>query len=75
MYFGELTVPLPSGTLESAAGSSYDTAPVTIMSTCMGGRPVRIEGEVVLRRVDDFSAVKVAQRRCRMGRLTFYLIH
>lgn len=49
----QITVAVPGGTLEGAAGSSYYTAPVAISAQDAQGRPVRIEGDVVLRRVND----------------------
>ena len=59
----KLIVAVPTGTLEGAAGSSYYTAPVTITGTDLSGRPVRIEGEAVLRRVNDIDGATSAQRR------------
>ncbi|WP_197421820.1 MULTISPECIES: hypothetical protein, partial [unclassified Sphingomonas] len=64
--FADLRKPIvavPTGTLEGAAGSSYYTAPVTITGTDPSGRPVRIEGEAVLRRVNDIDGATAAQRR------------
>lgn len=64
--FADLRKPIvavPTGTLEGAAGSSYYTAPVTITGTDPSGRPVRIEGEAVLRRVNDIDGATSAQRR------------
>ncbi|WP_120077811.1 hypothetical protein [Aurantiacibacter odishensis] len=52
----EITVSVPSGKMEGAAGSSYYTAPVTITANDTEGRPVRYEGEAVLRRVNDVPA-------------------
>jgi hypothetical protein len=50
---GKITVAVPEGTMEGAAGSAYYTVPVTITANDAEGRPVRIEGEAVLRRVND----------------------
>jgi hypothetical protein len=59
---GEITVAAPTGTMEGAAGSSYYTAPITITSADKSGRPVRFDGEAVLRRVNVDGAT-AAQRR------------
>lgn len=60
---GEITVAVPTGTMEGAAGSSYYTAPVTITSADKSGRPVRFDGEAVIRRVNDVDGATAAQRR------------
>lgn len=60
---GKITVAVPTGTMEGAAGSSYYTAPVTITANDKDGRPVRIEGEAVLRRVNDVPGATPAQLR------------
>ena len=49
----DVTVAVPTGTIEGAAGSSYYTAPVSITGSDADGRPVAYTGEVVLRRVND----------------------
>ena len=67
---GKITVAVPTGTMEGAAGSSYYTAPVTITATDKDGRPVRIEGEAVLRRVNDVPGATAAQLRWHFERLT-----
>ena len=69
------TVAVPTGALEGAAGSSYYTAPVTITATDKVGRPVRIEGEAVLRRVNDIDGATPAQRRWRFQSLTLDWTH
>ena len=56
-------VAVPTGTMEGAAGSSYYTAPVTITGTDKDGRPVRLEGKAVLRRVNDIDGATPAQFR------------
>ena len=68
------TVAVPTGTLEGAAGSSYYTAPVTITANDGDGRPVRIEGEAVLRRVNVDGATS-AQRRWRFESLKLDWTH
>lgn len=72
---GETTVAIPAGTMEGAAGSSYYTAPVTVTASDKDGRPVRIEGEAVLRRVNDVDGATPAQRRWHFARLTLNWSH
>ncbi|QIK96737.1 hypothetical protein G7076_10080 [Sphingomonas sp. HDW15A] len=50
---GKISVAVPAGTMEGAAGSTYYSAPIIITANDMDGRPVRIEGEAMLRRVND----------------------
>lgn len=72
---GKITVAIPSGTMEGAAGSSYYTAPVTITANDKDGRPVRIEGEAVLRRANDVPGATAAQLRWHFERLTLNWTH
>ncbi len=60
---GKITVAVPSGTMEGAAGSSYYTSEATITATDKDGRPVRYEGPVVLRRVNDVPGASPEQLR------------
>lgn len=60
---GAITVAIPDGTIEGAAGSSYYTAPLDITATDKDGRPVRIAGKAVLRRVNEVDGASAAQRR------------
>jgi hypothetical protein len=60
---GKITVAVPTGRLEGAAGSSYYTAPITITANDKAGRPVRYEGEAVLRRSNAVDGATPAQRR------------
>ena len=48
-----ITVAVPTGTMEGAAGSSYYTAPATITGLRADGTTQTLKGEVVLRRVND----------------------
>lgn len=57
-----ITVAMPSGTMEGAAGSSYYTAPTTITATA-NGKPVTLRGEVVLGRVNDVDGATPDQLR------------
>ena len=72
---GKITVAVPTGTMEGAAGSSYYTAPVAITASDKQGRPVRIEGEAVLRRVNDVPGATEAQLRWHFERLTLDWTH
>ena len=57
----DITVAVPTGTMEGAAGSSYYTSQSTITATDRDGRPIRIEGPIVLRRVNDVDGATPAQ--------------
>ena len=72
---GKITVAVPTGTMEGAAGSSYYTAPVTITANDADGRPVRIEGDAVLRRVNDVDGATPAQLRWHFDRVTLDWTH
>jgi hypothetical protein len=67
---GKASVAIPAGTMEGAAGSSFYTAPVTITGEDTDGRPVRLAGEAVLRRVNDVDGATPAQLRWHFERLT-----
>lgn len=67
---GKTSVAIPTGTMEGAAGSSYYMAPVTITGVDKDGRPVRLEGEAILRRVNDVDGATPAQLRWHFERLT-----
>ena len=60
---GEITVAVPGGTMEGAAGSSYYTSDATITATDSEGRPIRYEGPIVLRRVNDVPGASAEQLR------------
>lgn len=72
---GKTTVAIPIGTTDGAAGSLYYTAPVTIAGLTKDGRPVRIEGEAVLRRVNDVDGATSAQQRWHFETLTLAWVH
>lgn len=69
------TVAVPEGTMEGAAGSSYYTAPVTVTGSDKDGRPVRIEGKAVLRRVNDVEGATPEQLRWHFETLTLDWTH
>lgn len=70
-----ITVAIPDGTMEGAAGSSYYSAPVTVTAADKDGRPVRIEGDAVLRRVNDVDGATPEQLRWHFERLTLDWTH
>ncbi len=70
-----VSVAAPDGTMEGAAGSSFYTAPIAIIGNDREGRPVRIEGEAVLRRVNDVEGATPAQLRWHFERLTLNWTH
>ena len=72
---GKITVAIPDGTSEGAAGSIYYTSPVTITAIDNAGRPVRIEGESVLRRVNDVDGATAAQLRWHFDHVTLDWTH
>ena len=72
---GETTVAIPEGDREGAAGSSYYTAPLAITASDRAGRPVRIEGEAVLRRVNDVPGATPQQLRWHFETLTLDWAH
>jgi hypothetical protein len=72
---GKITVAIPDGTIEGAAGSSFYEAPLSITASDADGRPVRIEGKAVLRRVNDVDGATAAQRRWHFETLTLDWTH
>ncbi|MBX7483977.1 hypothetical protein [Qipengyuania qiaonensis] len=72
---GEITVAVPSGTMEGAAGSSYYTSQATITANDKEGRPVRYEGPVVLRRVNDVPGASAEQLRWHIDSVQFDSTH
>lgn len=61
--FKTVTIAVPGGTMEGAAGSSYYTAPAAVIGKLRNGAPYRLEGEVVLRRVNDVPGATAEQLR------------
>lgn len=57
----DLTVVVPGGRMEGAAGSSYYTVPATITGTRADGRGATLRGEVILRRVNDIDGATPEQ--------------
>ena len=71
----KITVAVPEGATEAAAGSSYYSTPITVTANDKDGRPIRIEGEAVLRRVNDVDGAAPAQLRWHFYRLTLDWTH
>lgn len=70
-----ITVAIPDGTTEGAAGSLYYTAPVTITASDKDRRPVRMEGSAVLRRVNNVDGAAPEQLRWHFATLTLDWTH
>ena len=65
----DITVAVPGGTMEGAAGSSYYTAPATLTAEDANGGSVRHQGEIVLRRVNDVPGATPEQLRWHIERV------
>jgi len=72
---GEITVSMPNGTIEGAAGSLYYTAPLAITASDSEGRPVRMEGSAMVRRANDVDGATPAQLRWHFQTLTLDWTH
>jgi hypothetical protein len=72
---GKITVAVPTGETDGAAGSIYYTGAVTITANDAEGRPVRYEGETVLRRVNDVDGATPAQLRWHFDHVTLDWTH
>jgi len=66
----EISVAVPGGQIEGAAGSSYYTVPTTITGTRADGTKAELKGEVVLRRVNEVPGATPAQLRWHIERVT-----
>jgi hypothetical protein len=71
----QITVAVPDGEMEGAAGSSYYNAAVTVTATDADGRPVRIEGPITLRRVNDADGATPQQLRWHIESLRLDVTH
>ena len=65
----DITVAVPGGEMEGAAGSLYYMSQATITASDANGRPVRLEGPVVLRRVNDVPGASEEQLRWNIERV------
>ena len=70
----KITIAIPSGMMEGAAGSSFYTVQTTVTATGANGRPVRMEGPVVLRRVNDVPGATAQQLRWHVDRADLTVI-
>lgn len=71
----KITVAVPDGMMEGAAGSVYYTVPMSITSTDTDGRPIAIEGPIVLRRVNDVPGSTAEQRKWHIESLELNWTH
>lgn len=71
----DISVAVPEGTMEGAAGSSYYTSNAEITASDADGRPVRLEGPIVLRRVNDVPGSSAEQRRWHIDRVELSATH
>lgn len=67
--FESITVAVPEGRMEGAAGSSYYEVRATITGERTDGTPYRLEGPVVLRRVNDVPGATPDQLRWHLERV------
>ena len=70
-----ITVSIPGGRMEGAAGSSYYSSPATITASDAAGRPVAIEGPIVLKRVNDVPGATKEQLEWRVHSADFEWTH
>lgn len=61
--YATITVAVPGGEMDAGAGSLTYTAPATVTGTTRDGKPFRLQGDVVLRRVNDVDGATPAQLR------------
>jgi len=59
--FKTITVSVPEGTMDAGAGSVFYTVPTTIVGKQADGKPYRLEGTTMLRRVNDVPGATPAQ--------------
>ncbi len=71
----DITVAVPGGTMEGAAGTSYYTSEATITASDAEGRPVRLEGPVVLSRVNDVPGATAEQLRWKIESIKLSQTH
>lgn len=65
--YGTIKVALGPGEGDAAMGSLYYTAPATLTGTTVAGKPFRLQGDVVVRRVNDVDGATPAQLRWHIG--------
>jgi hypothetical protein len=57
----DLTVTVPAGQMEGAAGSSFYRVPTIVTGTLSDGSRATLRGDVILRRVNDIDGATPAQ--------------
>lgn len=72
---GDITVAAPSGRMETKAGAAYYTAPLAITANDASGRPIRYEGDAVLRRGNGVEDAASSPLRWQFERLTLDWTH
>lgn len=70
-----ITVAVPGGEMDGGAGSLYYTSQATVTATDEAGRPVRFEGPVTLRRVNDVDGATPDQLRWHIERVQLDWTH
>ncbi|MEN7538508.1 hypothetical protein [Aurantiacibacter flavus] len=70
-----IAVAVPGGTIEGAAGSSYYTSEAELTATDANGQPARMEGQLVLRRVNDVPEATERQLLWQVYRVDLPMTH
>ena len=71
----DITVSVPGGQMEGAAGSSYYTSEAQITATDSAGSPIRMDGTLVLRRVNDVPGASEEQLHWHISRIDLTQTH
>lgn len=71
----DITVAVPDGRMEGAAGSSSYTSDATITALDANGRPERYEGQIVLERTNDVPGATEQQLRWHIDSVTLDWTH
>jgi hypothetical protein len=67
--FKTVTIAVPGGEMEGAAGSLYYSVPTTVVGKQQNGTPCRLEGAVTLRRVNDVDGATPDQLRWHLEKV------
>lgn len=65
--YSTIKVTLGAGEGDAAMGSVFYTAPATVTGVTTAGKPFRLQGDVVVRRVNDVDGATPAQLRWHIG--------
>ena len=65
----DITVAVPGGDMEGAAGSIYYTVPTTVTGTRADGSKVTLKGDVILRRVNDVDGATPEQLQWHIAQM------